>query len=324
IELARWATRILIAPASADIIARLAAGIADDLLTTVCLASAAPLLVAPAMNQQMWKHAATQANAATLYARGVEFLGPASGDQACGDIGPGRLLEPIEIIAALVARQGPRLLDGKRVVVSAGPTFEDIDPVRYIGNRSSGRMGFAIAAAAIAQGAMVDLVAGPVSLDTPRGARRVDVRSAQQMHDAVMAAVAGADIFISAAAVADYRPETMASAKIKKDSAEMALTLVRNPDIVNDVAARADRPFVVGFAAETDEVEQRARAKLAAKKLDLIAANRVGAEHAFDRSDNALVLLWADGREDLGHADKNVLAEKLIARIAQQLPATRA
>jgi phosphopantothenoylcysteine decarboxylase/phosphopantothenate--cysteine ligase len=316
IELARWAQRIVVAPASADLIARLAHGFADDLLTTLCLASAAPLAVAPAMNQQMWAHAATQANVATLRERGVDLLGPAAGDQACGEFGPGRLLEADTIVAEIAALHGPRLLEGVRVLVSAGPTYEDIDPVRFIGNRSSGRMGFAVARAAVEQGATVHLVAGPVHLPTPAGVERSDVRSARDMRAAVLLQIPQSDIFISAAAVGDYRPGEVAAHKLKKHGAALTLTLDENPDILAEIAGLPQRPLLVGFAAETENVEAYARAKLARKRLDLIAANQVGADKGFDCDDNALTLFWADGSEDLGHAGKTVLARRLIARIA--------
>ena len=322
IELARWADQVLIAPASADLIARLAHGHADDLLTTLCLATASPVALAPAMNQQMWAHAATQANIATLRERGVRVLGPASGSQACGEFGAGRLLEADTIVAELAAARGPQALAGRDVLVSAGPTFEDIDPVRFIGNRSSGRMGFAIAAAAAAQGARVTLVAGPVSLATPAGVTRIDVRSAREMRNAVIANVDGRDLFIAAAAVGDYRPETTAEQKIKKkDGKPLELKLEQNPDILAEVARLAKRPFVVGFAAETQDVERHARAKLEAKRIDLIAANQVGAGKGFETDDNALLLLWPGGSEELARADKRELAMQLIGRIAERMRA---
>ena len=322
IELARWADRIVIAPTSADLIARLAHGFADDLLTTLCLATAAPVAIAPAMNQQMWANAATQANLATLRERGVRVLGPASGSQACGEFGAGRLLEAENIVAELAATQGPRVLDRRRVLISAGPTFEDIDPVRFIGNRSSGRMGFAIAAAAAAHGADVTLVAGPVALATPSGVTRIDVRSAREMREAVLARASDNDVFISAAAVGDYRPQAIAAQKIKRgDGTPLELELVQNPDIVAEVAALPRRPFVVGFAAETEDVERHARAKLEKKGIDLIAANKVGDGEGFEAEDNALLLIWAGGREALERADKRVLAERLLARIGERMHA---
>jgi phosphopantothenoylcysteine decarboxylase/phosphopantothenate--cysteine ligase len=324
IELARWADEILIAPASADLLARLAHGHADDLLTTLCLASEAPLAIAPAMNRQMWAHAATQANLALLRERGVRVFGPGAGDQACGETGLGRLLEPTEIVAALAAARGPRVLDGVTVLVSAGPTYEDIDPVRYVGNRSSGRMGFAVAAAARDAGARVTLVAGPVALETPPGVARIDVRSAADMRAAVFAAIPDTDIFVSAAAVADYRPRQVATEKIKKSTEAVALELVANPDILAEVGALETRPFLVGFAAETGDLEANARAKLERKRLDLVAANRVGADAGFEREDNALLLLWPGGEEDLGHDDKARLARRLVARLAERSRAERA
>lgn len=323
IELARWAEEVLIAPASADTIARLAQGRADDLLSTLVLASSAPLSVAPAMNQQMWAHPATRANIDLLRQRGVRVLGPASGSQACGDVGDGRMLEPDDIVQGLLQARGPRPLDGLSVLVSAGPTYEDIDPVRFIGNRSSGRMGFAIAAAAIQAGARVRLVAGPVSLPTPAGAERIDVRSARQMRDAVVACAADSDIFISAAAVGDYRPQTVSPAKLKKSGNALALELVQNPDILAELAAMPAHPFLVGFAAETNDLEHYAREKLERKGLDLIAANQVGEELGFECSENALLLLWPGGRDELGKADKGVLATALVERIARLHAAAR-
>ncbi len=319
IELARWADEILVAPASADLLARLAHGHADDLLSTLVLASAAPVSVAPAMNRQMWAHAATRANLEILESRGVRVFGPASGNQACGETGEGRLLEVDDLVARLAATRGPRLLDGVRVLVSAGPTYEDIDPVRYIGNRSSGRMGFAIAEAAVAVGAVVTLVAGPVALSTPAGVKRVDVRSARSMRDAVLDAVPANDVFISAAAVGDYRPAQASPSKLKKSGQSRTLELVQNPDILAEIGQLGSRPLLVGFAAETDDLERHAREKLERKGLDLIAANRVGEQLGFERSDNALLLLWPNGREELVQADKRVLAAALLARVAERL-----
>jgi phosphopantothenoylcysteine decarboxylase/phosphopantothenate--cysteine ligase len=321
IELARWAQRILIVPASADLIARLAHGFADDLLTTLCLASSAPLAIAPAMNQQMWAHPATQDNVATLSGRGVDVLGPADGSQACGEFGPGRLLEADAIVAEIAALHGPRLLSGLHVLVSAGPTHEDIDPVRFIGNRSSGRMGFAVARAAVEQGAQVRLVAGPVHLPTPAGVERSDVRSARDMRTAVMQHIPQSDIFISAAAVGDYRPgETAAH---KKQGSSLTLTLNENPDILAEIGALKRRPMLVGFAAETDNLEKYARAKLARKNLDLIAANRVDNGAGFDCADNELLLFWPGGSEHLGRDDKQVIARRLIARVAERFAARK-
>lgn len=320
IELARWADQVVIAPASADLIARLAHGRADELLTTLCLATAAPIALAPAMNQQMWANAATQANVALLRERKVRILGPASGSQACGEFGAGRLLEADNIVAELVAARGPRALAGLKVLISAGPTFEDIDPVRFIGNRSSGRMGFAVAAAAATQGAEVTLVAGPVALATPAGVARIDVRSAREMHDAVLEKARRHDIFIAAAAVGDYRPHAVSAQKIKKKDAQpIELKLVQNPDIIAEVAGLPDKPFVVGFAAETEDVERHARAKLEKKRIDLIAANQVGAGQGFESDDNALLLIWRDGSEQLERADKRSLADRLLARVVERM-----
>ncbi len=321
IELARWADQILIAPASADLLAQLAQGRAEDLLGTLVLATAAPVSVAPAMNQQMWAHPATQGNLEILRQRGVLVLGPGSGSQACGEVGEGRMLEPVELVGQLVAGHRPQVLAGLRVLVSAGPTFEDIDPVRFIGNRSSGRMGFAIAAAARDAGATVQLVAGPVGLATPAGVERIDVRSARQMRDAVIQRAAANDIFIAAAAVGDYRPEACAPHKLKKSGKPLALELIQNPDILAEVSALPDRPFLIGFAAETEDLERHARDKLQRKGLDLIAANQVGESQGFESSENALLLLWADGREQLAQADKATLARRLVEHIALRLQA---
>jgi phosphopantothenoylcysteine decarboxylase / phosphopantothenate---cysteine ligase len=325
IELARWAERVVIAPASADLMARLAHGHADDLLTTVCLATAAPVYVAPAMNQQMWAHAAVQANLATLRSRGVHILGPAAGDQACGDVGSGRMLEPHELREAIVASFADQVLRGKKVVVSAGPTYEDIDPVRFIGNRSSGRMGFAVAQAAAQAGAQVTLIAGPVGLASPAGiAKRVDVRSAAQMHAAVVDATNGADIYIGAAAVGDYRPSAPAAHKLKKQAgADLTLQLAENPDILASLSAQREHPFLVGFAAETQNVESYARDKLQRKGLDMIAANQVGDGMGFETADNAITLYWVDGSTELPRADKSVIARQLIERIASRYKAVR-
>ena len=324
IELARWADEVLIAPASADLLARMAHGCADDLLSTLVLATTAPVSVAPAMNQQMWANPATQANITLLRQRQVRVFGPAAGSQACGETGEGRLPEAHELIAALVAARGPRLMEGLRVLVSAGPTFEDIDPVRFIGNRSSGKMGFAVAAAAVRAGATVRLVAGPVALPTPVGVERHDVRSARQMRDAVIAAAAVHDIFISAAAVGDYRPEIVATSKLKKSGRPLALELIQNPDILAEVAGLSKHPFLVGFAAETDDLERYALDKLTRKGLDMIAANQVGESRGFESGENALLLLWPGGREQLALADKNVLAQTLIERVAARYATVRA
>jgi phosphopantothenoylcysteine decarboxylase / phosphopantothenate---cysteine ligase len=323
IELARWPDRILIAPASADFIARLAHGLADDLLTTLCLATDSGIAVAPAMNRLMWANAATRANVATLGARGIEILGPAEGDQACGETGPGRMLEPNDLVDALFARvAGTRpvagSLQGRKVVVTAGPTRERIDPVRFITNRSSGKMGFAVAEAARDAGAEVVLVSGPVHVATPRGIRRIDVETAEQMLAAVQGELADTDVFIASAAVSDYRARAIAEHKIKKtgDNTELTLDLTRTPDVLATVARGTPRPFVVGFAAETQDVERNALRKLEGKKLDMIAANQVGEGLAFDCDENALTVHWAGGKRELARAPKCQLARELIEVIA--------
>ncbi len=320
IELARWADLILVAPASADSLAHLAHGFADDLLTTLCLASDAPLAVAPAMNRLMWAHPATQANLALLHGRGVHVIGPGSGSQACGETGEGRLVEPSQIAdsaMALLSVSGP--LSGQRVLITAGPTRERVDPVRFITNRSSGKMGYAVAQAARELGAEVVLVSGPVNLPAPSGVRRISVECAEQMHQAVMAEVAGTDVFIATAAVADYRPAQPADCKIKKVTDTLELRLTRTVDILAAVAQLPQRPYVVGFAAETNDVEVHARAKLERKRLDLIAANEVGDCKVFDQDDNALLLLWPEGgRLELGAGSKLELARRLLAFIVQR------
>jgi len=322
IELARWADAVLIAPASADFLARLATGQADDLLATLCLATEAPIAVAPAMNHIMWANAATRANIGTLTQRGVQVLGPAEGDQACGESGAGRMLEPLELVERVGALlSGSGVLAGRRVLITAGPTRERIDPVRFISNRSSGKMGFAVAQAAREAGAAVVLVCGPVSLPTPTGVTRVDVESAADMLAAVLTELPGTDVFISTAAVADYRPARAAEHKIKKTTETMELAMERTADVLATVAARADRPFVVGFAAETEAVEQNARTKLMKKNLDMIAANEVGHDKAFDLEDNQLIVLSRNGRHELGRAGKLTLARGLVSLIAGDLAA---
>ncbi len=325
IELARWADLVLIAPATADCIARLAAGQANDLLTTLCLATTAPLAVAPAMNRVMWTHPATVANIATLQGRGVTVFGPGDGAQACGETGEGRMLEPLQL-TELAARQlgGRGALAGRRVLITAGPTRERIDPVRFISNRSSGKMGFAVAEAAQAAGAEVVLIAGPVMLATPAGVQRIDVESAADMLAAVQQQVLAADVFISTAAVADYRPSKPVAQKIKKNATSLDIEVERTIDILATVAAGAHRPFVVGFAAETEHVEQNARTKLLRKNLDLIAANEVGDDKVFDKDDNALLLLWRGGRIELPPASKRELARQLIEVINERLTTARA
>jgi phosphopantothenoylcysteine decarboxylase/phosphopantothenate--cysteine ligase len=329
IELARWADLVLVAPATADFIARLAHGLGDDLLATVCLASPAPLVLAPAMNQQMWANRAVQANCAMLRERGVRLIGPETGSHACGDTGPGRMTEPADLAAALFpaalfpAAPFPATLAalaGRHVVVTAGPTYEDIDPVRFIGNRSSGRMGFAVAAAAAAAGARVSLVAGPVRLETPAGVERVDVRSAAEMRDAALALARTADAFIGVAAVADYAPVRRAEQKVKKGAARQTLELAATPDIVAEVAALDGGPLTVGFAAETENLKQHALEKLSRKRLAMIAANRVGVEGSgFESERNEILLLSADGERNLGSGSKQELARLLIGAVAERL-----
>jgi len=319
IELARWADTVLVAPATASFMARLAHGHADDLLTTLCLATEAPLVIAPAMNWVMWESPATQENVQRLANRGVRLLGPVSGELAEGEIGMGRMLEPAEIVAALKGESSVPL-KGLRVLVTAGPTREPIDPVRYVSNRSSGKMGFAVARAAAEAGAEVTLVSGSVQLATPRDVRRVDVETAAQLHAAVMREVANTEIFIAAAAVADYAPVAAAREKIKKRGNSLELKLVKTPDILAEVAARVPRPFTVGFAAETQRLETHARAKLASKRLDMIAANWVGRGRGFDRNDNVLSVYWKDGAAELGAGQKLELARRLIQLIAEHYP----
>ncbi|WP_448508589.1 bifunctional phosphopantothenoylcysteine decarboxylase/phosphopantothenate--cysteine ligase CoaBC [Immundisolibacter sp.] len=325
IELARWADLILIAPCTADFMARLAHGLAGDLLGACCLAARVPIAIAPAMNAGMWDSPATQRNLRQLQADGVQVFGPASGSQACGEVGEGRLLEPVELVAlcAQLLRDAPGTgpLAGRKVLITAGPTLEDLDPVRFLGNRSSGRMGHAVAQAAREAGAQVLLISGPVALADPPGVVVQRVRSALDMHRAVLAAVAGMDVFIGTAAVADYRPAQPAAQKIKKTHESLTVELVRNPDILAEVAARADRPFTVGFAAETDDVLTYARRKLEEKRLDLIAANTVGAGRGFEVDDNALTLLWPGGQRELPRASKAALARQLIEVIGERLRA---
>ncbi|MDX1555616.1 MAG: bifunctional phosphopantothenoylcysteine decarboxylase/phosphopantothenate--cysteine ligase CoaBC [Xanthomonadales bacterium] len=318
IELARWADLVLVAPCSANFMARYCHGLADDLLATLCLATTEPVILAPALNQQMWQATATQANVELLKSRGVPLLGPGVGDQACGETGPGRMLEPDEIVAAINQCFQTGLLTGQQVLVTAGPTREYIDPVRYLSNRSSGRMGYAIARAASEAGASVTLISGPTALEPPEAVSLVSVETAGEMHRAVMERVGQAGVFISAAAVADYACPEVAKEKIKKDVSEFSLTLNKTADILSEVAALARPPFTVGFAAETSAVEDNARSKLMNKRLDLIAANRVGDGLGFDTEDNALQLYWEGGSLDLGQASKDKLARQLIQVIAQR------
>ena len=317
IHLARWANLILVAPATADFIAKLRAGLADDLLSTLCLAATVPIALAPAMNRAMWEHPATRDKVACLEQRGVRLFGPASGEQACGETGPGRMLEPAGLLDALVALRGGGRLAGLGVLISAGPTREAIDPVRYIGNRSSGKMGYALAEAALAQGAQVTLISGPTALPAPKVHEFVAVESAAEMYAAVMARAAASDIYIGTAAVADYTPNHAAPQKIKKTLGEMTITLSKTRDILGAVAASEQRPFTVGFAAETHGLEDYARQKLMAKSLDLVAANRVGPGLGFDTDDNAMFVCWPNGDTVLPLAPKRIIAEQLILLIAE-------
>lgn len=327
IDLSRGADAILVAPASADFLARAAQGRADDLLATLCLARPragvegaerdCPLLVAPAMNRQMWEHPATRRNLAQLAADGVQILGPASGDQACGEVGMGRMLEPEELLEDVVAFFQPKVLAGKRVLLTAGPTFEPLDPVRGLTNSSSGKMGYALARAAREAGAHVTLVSGPVALPTPRGVRRIDVGSAREMHGAVLAEIADQDVFIAVAAVADYRPQTAAAQKVKKTGQPLTLTLAPNPDILAEVAALPEPPFCVGFAAESQNLDEYAEGKRRAKRLPLLVGNLV--QHGLGGDDNQVVLYDAAGRHPLPAASKGSVARAVIRHLAQLL-----
>jgi len=318
IDLSRNADAILVAPASADFLGKLAHGLADDLLSTLCLARDCPLLVAPTMNVQMWSNPATQRNVAQLRSDGVVILGPGSGSQACGEVGDGRMIEPEEILAALVAWRQPKLLAGKRVLLTAGPTYEAIDPVRGVTNLSSGKMGFALAQACEEAGAAVTLVAGPTALPTPAGAARVDVRSARDMAAAVDARVKDCDIFVAVAAVADYAPADPQATKVKKNAHPLSLTLKPTEDILAKVAARSKPPFCVGFAAETNDINENAEAKRRRKKLPLLIANR--AQDAMGQDENEVTLLDDAGAHPLPRMDKLALARRLVAEIAGRLP----
>ncbi|AYO08070.1 bifunctional phosphopantothenoylcysteine decarboxylase/phosphopantothenate--cysteine ligase CoaBC [Vibrio campbellii] len=319
IELAKWADLVLLAPATADLIARMSTGMGNDLLTTLVLATDSPVAVSPAMNQQMYRNVATQENIATLARRGMHIWGPAAGEQACGDVGPGRMLEPMQLVHLCEQFFQPKLLAGKSVLITAGPTREAIDPVRYISNHSSGKMGFALANAAAQLGAQVTLVSGPVSLNTPAGVERINVASAQEMRDAVMVHAPSHDAFISCAAVADYRPENVASQKLKKteNNDQMTINMVKNPDIVATVANMTEqRPFTVGFAAETNDVETYARGKLVKKNLDMICANDVSVEgQGFNSNDNAITLFWPEGEQALALESKEALSFRILEKM---------
>jgi phosphopantothenoylcysteine decarboxylase/phosphopantothenate--cysteine ligase len=322
IELARWADAVLIAPATAEIIARLASGAASDLLTTICLATEAPIAIAPAMNRVMWANAAVQSNKETLAGRGVRILGPDSGEQACGEVGEGRMLDPDDIAAIVcgpsLVRSEDLLLTGKTVVVTAGPTREPIDPVRFITNRSSGKMGYAIAQAALEQGARVVLISGPTAIAPPAGVDVRQVETAQEMYTATHEEIAAADIFIGTAAVADYRPAEAQVQKIKKNNATMTIELVRSDDILASVAVLENAPFTVGFAAETENLREYAIGKLERKKLDMIVANQVGVGKGFDSDQNAVSVYWKAGEQSFDLADKQELARDLLKLIAER------
>ncbi|MCL9780345.1 bifunctional phosphopantothenoylcysteine decarboxylase/phosphopantothenate--cysteine ligase CoaBC [Vibrio sp. S4M6] len=323
IELAKWADLVLLAPATADLIARIAAGMGNDLLTTLVLATDSPIALSPAMNQQMYKNIATQENVDTLARRGMLIWGPASGEQACGDIGPGRMLEPMQLVEQCEAYFQPKPLSGKSVLITAGPTREAIDPVRYISNHSSGKMGFALAEAAAQLGASVTLISGPVNLQSPHSVQRVEVSSAQEMHTQVMNVADKHDVFIGCAAVADYRPVSIAENKIKKtdDNDDISIAMTKNPDIIASVAAlTANRPFTVGFAAETQDVAKYAKNKLAKKNLDMICANDVSIEgQGFNSNDNAITLYWKNGEKCLPLSSKKVLAHSIMLNVHERL-----
>jgi phosphopantothenoylcysteine decarboxylase/phosphopantothenate--cysteine ligase len=319
IELARWADQIIVAPATADFIARLATGLADDLLSTLCLATRAHIAVAPAMNHVMWDNPATQENIGTLRNRGVDILGPDSGNQACGETGLGRMMEPEALVNWLVSQTEDQLLTGLSVLITAGPTWEALDPVRGLTNQSSGKMGYAIAIAALQAGAKVSLISGPTALSSPPGVSTCRITTALDMLTEVDAQVSDADIFVSVAAVADYRPEAHQAQKIKKHTTSFSLELVRNPDILATVAGRSSPPFTVGFAAETENPVVQARQKLDSKKVDLMVANQVGGENSpFGRDDNALILVESQSETDLGRGSKQALARCLVRAIASR------
>ncbi|HWV15272.1 MAG TPA: bifunctional phosphopantothenoylcysteine decarboxylase/phosphopantothenate--cysteine ligase CoaBC [Cellvibrio sp.] len=321
IQLARWADLVLIAPASADFIARLVQGQGNDLLTTVCLATAAPIAVAPAMNQGMWKNASTQANIQSLRERGIRVFGPAEGSQACGDIGPGRMLEVAQLVEAAAGLFASGILAGKKVIITAGPTREAIDPVRYISNYSSGKMGYALAQAAMEAGATTLLISGPTQLAAPERVQHIAVTTAEQMLQASLAQVEGCDLFIAAAAVADYRPAQIAAQKMKKtESDSLSITLLKNPDIVATIAALPNRPFTVGFAAESENLVEYARQKLQRKNLDLIIANDISlAGIGFNSDDNAVTLIDRQATLELSQRSKQQLAYELIRIMATKI-----
>ncbi|MDH3636888.1 MAG: bifunctional phosphopantothenoylcysteine decarboxylase/phosphopantothenate--cysteine ligase CoaBC [Gammaproteobacteria bacterium] len=319
IDLARWADHVIIAPASANFLARLAHGMADDLLTTLCLATTADLFVAPAMNRQMWANPATQANLELLESRGIRSLGPGEGSQACGETGPGRMLEPTELVDAISQALGPGRLAGVRMVITAGPTVEAIDPVRAVTNHSSGKMGYAVAQAAVDAGAETTLISGPTHLAPPAGAHRICVTSALEMRAAAIDAIANCDVFCGVAAVADYRPADPGKQKMKKDADQIEIRMIKNPDIISEIAQHDSRPFTVGFAAETQELEKLAREKLVRKRLDMVIANRVGVPGVgFGSDDNAVIIIDRHGSRELAALPKSKLARVLIEEIADR------
>ena len=321
IEFAKWADLILVAPATCNIIAKMAAGIADDLLTTLLLATPAKVAVAPAMNQQMYAHAATQANLATLKARNVLIWGPGKGEQACGDVGAGRMLEPHELVALCTAKEQPQLLAGKTITITAGPTREPLDPVRFISNHSSGKMGYALAEAALQLGAEVNLISGPVNIKAPTGVNLVNIESAEQLLTESLTYAPQSDAFIGCAAVADYRAANIATQKMKKQGDELTLTLTKNPDVIAAIAnLKQNRPYTVGFAAETQNVESYAKGKLKNKNLDMICANDVSKSGlGFNSDHNALTLYWHNEQLELPTTSKIEIARKVIEQLAKHL-----
>ncbi|GAA61039.1 phosphopantothenoylcysteine decarboxylase / phosphopantothenate--cysteine ligase [Pseudoalteromonas sp. BSi20652] len=321
IEFAKWADLILVAPATCNIIAKMAAGIADDLLTTLLLATPAKVAVAPAMNQQMYAHAATQANLAILKARNVFVWGPGKGEQACGDVGAGRMLEPNELVALCTAKEQPQLLLGKTITITAGPTREPLDPVRFISNHSSGKMGYALAEAALLMGAKVNLISGPVTIKAPIGVNLINIESAEQLLNESLIYAPQSDAFIGCAAVADYRAATVATQKIKKQGDELTLTLTKNPDVIAAIAnLEENRPYTVGFAAETQHVESYAKGKLKNKNLDMICANDVSKSGlGFNSDHNALTLYWHNEQQELPTTSKIEIARKVIEQLAKHL-----
>lgn len=319
IELARWADLILIAPATADMMAKLVIGQADSLLTTLCLATSAPVALAPAMNQAMWRHPQTQANQETLYSNGIHFFGPEAGSQACGDTGPGRMMEPADLVEKINQLFSNDLLSGKRVLITAGPTQEAIDPIRYLSNRSSGKMGYALAVAAKEAGASVTLISGPVALMPPKGVATQQVTSALEMHAAVMEQIAKTDIFIAVAAVADYRPATLATQKMKKTEGDLELTLTRNPDIVAAVGQLQQKPYIIGFAAETENLTSNAKLKRQRKNMNMIVANQISADNGMGCDENAVIVITEQEETILPKMAKTKLATKLIELMANDL-----